>query len=108
MLSLHFLRKEAEWRHLPPQKLWPRFQTIAWALHDEVNRVAYSSTRPGRGQLLYVLTRGQEFADGDAGGLCLGIDADGVEFRPFAVIGVTREVRLNSLWSLTILLCNMK
>lgn len=93
MLSLHFLRQETEWRNLPPQKLWPHFQTIAWALHDEVNRVAYDGKLPGRGKLLYVLTRGQEFADGDAGGLCLGKPADGQEFRPFAVIGVTREVR---------------
>lgn len=98
MLSLHFLRQETEWRNLPPQKLWPHFQTIAWALHDEVSRIAYGGTLPGRGKLLYVLTRGQEFAGGDVGGLCLGSDADtGKEFRPFAVIGVTREVRLSCM-----------
>jgi hypothetical protein len=92
VLSLHFLRSEAQWRSFPPQKLWQHFQTIAWALHDEVSRVAYHGMLPGRGELLYVLTRGQEFADGDAGGLCLGVDTNGVQFRPFAVIGVTREV----------------
>lgn len=54
--------------------------------------MAYSGTLPGRGRLLFVLTSGHEFADGDAGGLCLGSDTDGVEFRPFAVIGVTRQV----------------
>jgi hypothetical protein len=54
--------------------------------------VAYGGSLAGKGKLLYMLTRGREFADGDAGGLCTGVDTEGCTFRPFAVIGVSREV----------------
>lgn len=92
--SAAFLEAEAQWRSLPPRRLWRQFQDIAWALHGEVDRLAFHGRLGDSSDLVFVLFRGDEFADGDAGGLCLGIGEDKQVFRPFAVIGISQEVRM--------------
>eukprot|EP00892_Ulva_mutabilis_P006153 jgi/Ulvmu1/390/UM001_0397.1 len=95
--STAFLEAEALWRSLPPRRLWAHFQDIAWALHGEVDRLAFHGGLGGRSDLVFVLFRGSEFAGGDAGGLCTGLDEAGRQFRPFAVIGISQEVHSHYL-----------
>lgn len=91
--SAEFLAAEAIWRHLPPRQLWSQFQAIAWGLHGEVDRLAFHGALGGRDDIVYMLFQGSDFAGGDAGALCTGVHEDGTVARPFAVIGISQEVR---------------